>query len=184
MIIELNSVDEVNEFIEHHGVKGMRWGVRKGPREISRRTDRAAAKDAKEFARAKLFFGEGAGTRRKLIRESVDAKSKRDPAYAKAFQKHLDAQDLSKHAEKAVSERKSIDRTTRNKQRIGAIARSTTGQMGTQAAFVAAGLAGATYLASPKGQAQMRKAASKLGDVVNEVRRRKGAAKIAKMFNL
>lgn len=37
----------------HYGVKGMKWGVR-----------RRAKKDAKEYARAKMFYGEGAGTRR------------------------------------------------------------------------------------------------------------------------
>lgn len=34
----------------HHGVKGMKWGVRKQRRQ--------AKKDAKEYARAKMFYGE------------------------------------------------------------------------------------------------------------------------------
>lgn len=91
----------------HYGVKGMRWGVRHdGPAGVSRKTSNAAKKDAKEFARAKMFYGEGAGTRRKLIKATVNAKSQKDPAYRQAFDHHLAKQDMSKHAEKARGERK------------------------------------------------------------------------------
>ena len=77
-------------FLEHYGVKGQRWGHRKDSTPgVSRKTDREAKKDAEEFARAKLFYGQGAGTRRKLIKATVEAKSKRDPSYAKAFDNHL-----------------------------------------------------------------------------------------------
>lgn len=166
-------------YLEHYGVPGMKWGKRKGPREVSRRTDRDAAKDAKEFARAKQYFGDGAGTRRKLIKNTVEAKSKRDPKYAKAFQKHLDAQDASKHVDKAKKERSRTDRRTRNKQRVGALARSITGSQGTQAAFVAIALGGAAFVASPQGKAMMSKAANKIkGAAANATdarKRQKGA---------
>ena len=52
-----------------------------------------------------MFYGEGAGTRRKLIKNTVDAKAKRDASYKKAFDFHLEKQDMSRHAEKARSER-------------------------------------------------------------------------------
>ena len=81
----------------HYGVKGMKWGVR-----------RKARKDAKEYARAKMFYGEGAGTRRKLIKATVNERSK-DPAYKKAFDEALSKQDMSKHAQKAKTERKVKD---------------------------------------------------------------------------
>lgn len=98
------------EELSHFGVKGMHWGVRKArPNGVSRSVDRDAQKDAKEFARAKQFFGEGAGTRRKLIKATVEGKSKRNPAYKKAFDAHLSGQDSSKHATKAKSERKRKD---------------------------------------------------------------------------
>lgn len=94
----------------HYGIKGMKWGVRHdGPPGVSRSTNRTAKKDAKEFARAKQFFGEGAGTRRKLIKASVEGKSKNSPAYKKAFDHHLGRQDMSVHASKAKSERKRKD---------------------------------------------------------------------------
>lgn len=153
------------EFLEHFGVKGMKWGVRNsssGASGVSKRTDREASKDAKEFARAKMFYGTGAGTRRKLIKESVEAKRKKDPAYGKAFDKHLANQDLSKHVTKAKRERKSTDRKDRTKKRAGFLARNITGEMGTQAAFAAVVLGGAMYLNSPRGRQLMNTAVSKL----------------------
>jgi len=53
-----------------------------------------------------MFYGEGAGTRSKLIKAKVEGKSKKDPSYKKAFDNHLGKQDMSKHAEKARGERK------------------------------------------------------------------------------
>lgn len=96
--------------LEHYGVKGMKWGVRHdGPSGVSGKTNRLAKKDAKEFARAKQFYGEGAGNRRKLIRATVEGRSKKDPSYKKAFDHHLAKQDSSKHASAARSERKRKD---------------------------------------------------------------------------
>lgn len=93
--------------LRHFGVKGMHWGVRKErPGGVSRSVDRAAQKDAKEFARAKMFYGEGAGNRRKLIKGTVEGKSKNNPGYKQAFDHHLSKQDMSKHAAKAQGERK------------------------------------------------------------------------------
>jgi hypothetical protein len=93
--------------LSHYGIKGMKWGVRRAdPDGVSRSTNREARKDAKEFARAKMYYGEGAGTRRKLIKATVEGKGKKDPNYKKAFDKHLVDQDMSKHANKARGERK------------------------------------------------------------------------------
>jgi len=92
----------------------MKWGVRNDlPEGVSSGTARDARKDAKEFARAKAFYGEGAGTRRKLIKQTVEGKSKRDPNYKKAFDHYLDRQDTSKHVDKARSERKRKDVTAK-----------------------------------------------------------------------
>lgn len=100
---EKPSLDELT----HFGVKGMHWGHHKNSDipGVSRKTSRDAEKDAKEFARAKAFYGEGAGTRRKLIKQTVEGKSKRDPNYKKAFDHHLARQDSAKNVDKARSER-------------------------------------------------------------------------------
>lgn len=115
-----NQNPDISELM-HYGVKGMKWGVRNDAEldGVSGSTKRDAKKDAAESARAKLFYGEGAGTRRKLIKATVEAKSKRDASYKKAFDHYLSNQDLSKHASKAKSERKrkdavkSVDKTAR-----------------------------------------------------------------------
>lgn len=152
-------IKQDEEFLEHFGVKGMQWGVRNNrPDGVTRSTNRMAKKDAKEFATAKMFYGEGAGTRRKLIKATVEQRSKNDPSYKKAFDQHLANQDMAARASAATKQRGRKDTATKTKQRAGYVARRFTGEMGTQAAFVAATIAGTQYLRSPSGQAQMRRA--------------------------
>lgn len=141
MVILQEDVD----FLAHFGVKGMKWGQRKTSSGVSRKVDKDARKDAEEFARAKMFYGQGAGNRRKLINNTVDAKKKRVPGYAKAFDGHLSTQDMSRHASKAQTERSRTDRKEKVSKRTGYVARRLTGEMGTQAAFTAAAFAGAAY---------------------------------------
>ena len=90
---------DVDDFLEHYGVKGMKWGTR-----------RAAKKDATEFAKAKMFYGEGAGTRRKLIKAQVESRSK-DAQYKAAFDHYFAQQDLGKRAAQAKGERRRKDAT-------------------------------------------------------------------------
>lgn len=107
--LEQSAFDD-EEYLMHFGVKGMKWGTRKNDLPgVPRSTNREARKDAAEFARAKMFYGEGAGTRRKLIKASVEAKAKKDPTYQAAFDHHLGQQDLSTHASKARTERRRKD---------------------------------------------------------------------------
>lgn len=114
--------------LEHFGVKGMKWGVRRGDHpDVSRATNKAARKDAVEFARAKMFYGDGAGTRRKLIKAKVEANAKRNPDYKKAFDHHLASQDLGTHADKARSERKRKDITSGVGKNARAINRAVNG---------------------------------------------------------
>ena len=105
---------EVGEdFLAHYGVAGMKWGQRNArntPIEgVSSKTNKEAKKDAEEFTRAKLFYGEGAGTRRKLIKAKVESKAKANPSYKKAFDIHVEGTDLGKRASQAKSQRKRKD---------------------------------------------------------------------------
>lgn len=132
-------------YLAHYGVKGMRWGVRKNNYEgASARTNREASKDANEFARAKMFFGEGAGTRRKLIKATVEAKAQKDPTYKKAFDHHLGRQDMAKQASKARGERKSKDRRETVRKTGNSINRALNGPYAGSAAIALVG-AGAAF---------------------------------------
>jgi len=167
--------------LEHHGVKGMHWGVRKHDYPgASARTNHRAHADAKEFARAKMFYGEGAGTRRKLIKAKVEANKRRDPTYAAAFDHHLARQDMSKHADKARSERGRKNAAATTKKTGGAIARRLTGEMGTTAAFVALAAAGVAYSRTPQGQRMMQTTMSKANSYMANRRNQRTVSKLFK----
>ena len=93
----------------------MKWGIRRYQNEdgtltpVGRARYKEAKKDAEEFARAKMYYGEGAGIRRKLIKNKVNQKSK-DSAYKEAFDYAMSKQDMYKHANAAVKERRHNDR--------------------------------------------------------------------------
>lgn len=154
--------DEDGNPIQHFGIKGMKWGRRNAesreregraggtPTGATPRTNREARKDADEFAKAKMFYGEGAGTRRKLIKATVDAKSNKDPEYKKAFEYHLDNQNLAKRAEGARSERRRKDVTASATKNARSVHRLLTGGMGNVTA-TASVIVGAYSLAKATG---------------------------------
>lgn len=145
------ATNDTDDFLEHFGVKGMKWGQRKArPEGVSARTNRAASKDAAEFARAKMFYGEGAGTRRKLIKAQVEAKSKIDPSYKKAFDHHLERQDMGKQAVKAKSERRRKDVASKTTKTVKGAHRQLTGGMG-NVSMASAALAGGYVVAKKTG---------------------------------
>lgn len=142
---------EEDLYLMHYGIKGMKWGRRKdGSSGTSRRTERDAKKDASEFARAKMYYGEGAGTRRKLIKATVESKSKKDPSYKEAFDRNLGAQDFSKHATKARSQRKRTDTKNSVAKTARGVHRLNTGGFG-NTTIAAAAVVGAYGFARSKG---------------------------------
>ena len=89
-------------YLEHHGGKGMKWGVRKSKQE--------ARKDAKEYTQAKMYYGKGAGNRRKLIKAKVNSIKKVNPIYKREFDKLVSQTDMAKRSDEAISQRHRTDR--------------------------------------------------------------------------
>lgn len=115
----------------HYGVEGMHWGVRRyqpypsdyhgdgkytgrSNREI-KKTLKMAKKDAKRYANAKMYYGEGAGTRRKLLKAELDKKQK-DPVYKEAFGRYAENADYARSAQRAKVERKTRDTAIKAKR--------------------------------------------------------------------
>lgn len=77
-----------------------------------------AAKDAEEYARSYMAYGEGAGTRRKLIEGTVQYKMRTIPGYQESFYNASERQDMARFATEAK-------RTERRRRVNTAVARNT-----------------------------------------------------------
>ena len=126
--------------LQHSGIKGQKWGVRRFQNEDGSLTEagkqrygyyeradgtkdyariqKDASNDATEYARAKAYYGEGAGNRRKIIRNRISERMK-DPDYKAAFDKHMKEQNMEQHQKAADRERKWED----TKNTVGKTAR-------------------------------------------------------------
>ena len=128
------------QYLQHYGIKGQTWGVRRfqnedgtltaagkqryrseydngdGTKDI-KRMEKDASNDAKEYARAKAYYGEGAGNRRKQIRNRISERMK-DPDYKAAFDRHMKEQNMAEHQKAANRERK-IEDTKQSVARVG-----------------------------------------------------------------
>lgn len=176
----------------HHGILGQKWGVRRYQNEDGSLTEagksrymspraakRYAKKDAKEYARAKMFYGEGAGNRRKLIKATVNERSK-DPEYKRRFDEYLQKQDMAKHATKAQSERHRKDVT----KSVGKTARGWYHLSMGDTAKVAAGAAFTYALLHKTGTDKKiaEFAKNKLGDIKDSVKTVRAREKLKREF--
>jgi hypothetical protein len=164
----------------HYGVRGMRWGVRRQKLEgVSNRTYKEARKDAEEHTRAKMFYGEGAGNRRKLINATVAAKSKKDPTYKKAFDHHVEKTDFAKRASQARGERKRKDikkETGKTARGLKNLIMGTGASVGMTAAVLYTGYQ--VWSSNPKLQSTVKRISSKK---MTDVKRIYNAVKLKNM---
>jgi len=136
--------------LQHHGVLGMKWGVRRYQNEDGSLTpagekrynsnqknvSKLVEKDAKRYADAKMFYGKTAGTRRKLLNAELNKKKKNVPGYEEEFNKAIEVVDYAKSAKKAVRKRHTIDAAYRTRVTVKQILGITGGLTATAAAFV------------------------------------------------
>lgn len=83
--------------------------------------EKMAQQDAEEWGLAEMFFGEGAGTRRKLVGAKVSQRAVDIPGYAEAFDEALAKVNQIEMAEKALSLRRRLDRGSSVKKNLNAI---------------------------------------------------------------
>ena len=102
----------INQELYHYGILGQKWGIRRyqnsdgtltaeGKIRYKQEVQKMAQKDAQRWSDAKVAYGEGAGTRRKLIDKEINQK-KKDKEYARAYkeaQKHVDIDKSLRKAE-------------------------------------------------------------------------------------
>lgn len=165
----------------HFGVKGMKWGVRK--------TKSEARKDAHEYARAKMFYGEGAGIRRKKIKARVDTRSKKSKLYKNTFEKALSKQNMDKHAKAATRERKIKDTTETVKKTTKGIFNIVTGNAtkvatSALALYYIAKITGADKKISEIGSDIVNKGSDYVSDIIKNYQHDKMKNKLKDIYGL
>ena len=119
-------IAEYQSYLEHSGVKGQKWGVRRyqnpdgtlteegkvhygiSSERDRRKIDKEAQRDAKRYAEAKAYYGEGAGNRRKIVKNELSKKMS-NPYYKDRFEEFVKNADMVKAQKKAVRERNARD---------------------------------------------------------------------------
>lgn len=83
--------------------------------------EKMALNDAQRAMAADMFYGEGAGTRRKLLQAEIWPKVDTIEGYREAFDRAYESLDLTKYAEMAVKERKALDRAAKVGKNVRAL---------------------------------------------------------------
>ena len=122
---------QVEHELMHYGILGMKWGVRRAENQLRRE----AGRDAKQYAKAKMAYGEGAGVQRRHIKAELDKKMK-DPSYKKSFDDALEAINYAKATRQAKRWRKGQDAKKQVKRSSKALANALTGTSSLAAAAI------------------------------------------------
>lgn len=86
-----------------------------------KKLEKMAAKDAEAWAAAEMAYGEGAGTRRKLIDAQLQPKFAEIPGYWDAFDKAYSNLNMDHFAKQAIRERKAMDRAAKASKNLRAL---------------------------------------------------------------
>ena len=108
--------------------------------------DKMVQQDAEAWLAAEMFYGEGAGIRRRHLNAEITTKMA-DPAYEQAFEKAYNALDQNKFAKLAIKERKAADRAIKAGQNLRALKSGNYSNLTTGVAVVL----GVAYLAHKTG---------------------------------
>mgnify|MGYP000855192580 CR=1 FL=1 len=123
--------------LTHHGVLGMKWGIRKDrPSGSERKIMNSAKKDAQKFVEARVSRGEGAGNKRKQIKTVVEQRRKQSELYGKTFDDAIKYIDGAKAVNKAERWRAKEDAKSQTKRSTKAVARALTGTSSLAAAGI------------------------------------------------
>lgn len=89
----------------------------------NKKLNKMAQADAEKWLSAEMSYGQGAGTRRKLIGAEIESKfvTLADSDYADLFNLAYEALDQNKFAKAAIKERKSLDRTIKTSKNVRAL---------------------------------------------------------------
>jgi hypothetical protein len=144
-------------------------------------TDKMAAKDAERYLAAEMFYGEGAGVRRRHMDAEVFQKQDSIPGYFEAFERAYSQLDLDKFAKAAIKEREKIDRAAKAGKNFRAL-KSGNLQGLSSGVFIAVGV---VYIAHQTGydkkvEAEMKKQWASLKEQVNSIRNSRKIAKAKK----
>lgn len=107
--------------------------------------EKMAQQDAEKWAAAEMFYGEGAGTRRKLVGAELEARFAKIPGYAEAYDAAYAKLDMNKFAQAAIKERKAIDRAAKAGQNFRAIKNGNLNNLST-GVFLVVGLGWAAHV--------------------------------------
>ena len=114
-----------------------------------KKLEKMAQQDAEKWASAEMFYGPGAGTRRKLVNAEIESNlvTYADTDYADLFNLAYEHLDMNKFAQAAIRERKALDRAAKTSQNLRALKSGNLNNLTTGVAVVV----GAAYLAHATG---------------------------------